>query len=461
MLFLKQYISTRGSFLLLTGDIILCFLSIYLVSSSAYNLIDLADEYNFFSLDTSIVFIMTIICFSSMSALYVRGKQFEKLNSLLRIVTSNILAFVFLISVIHISSLNFDEHLLWISIITFMIFQYLWHSFHSNVAENIFHSTKKVLIVGSGEQAAMIGASAAKERGRYSLLGYVAAPNENSRIKGLKDLGDFQSLDKIVTNVKPDIIVISPSERRGFIPSKELLSAKLNGTKIMDGPSFYEEASGKLLVEYINPSWMIYSDGFHSGWITYFIKNIMDNILAALGIITTLPIFLMISVLIKCDSPGPILFKQVRIGKNEKPFILYKFRTMVNDEGKNTAYQWAMENDPRITRLGKFLRKSRLDELPQLYNVLQGDLSLVGPRPEQPGFVKELKELIPYYSERHFAKPGLTGWAQVNYPYGASVEDAIEKLRYDLYYMKNFSIWLDIFILLKTVKVVFFGKGAR
>lgn len=445
----------------MTGDIILCFLSIYLVSPSAYNLIDIVNEYNIFSFDHSIMFIITIICFSSMSALYVRGKQFEKFTCLARIVTSNILAFVFLISIIHISSLKFDRHLLWLSIITFMIFQYLWHFFHSNVAENLFHSTKTVLLVGSGEQAAMIGATAAKEKGRYSLLGYVAVPNENNRIKGLNDLGDFQSLDKIVTKVKPDIIVISLSERRGFIPSKELLSAKLNGTKIMDGPSFYEEASGKLLVEYINPSWMIYSDGFHNSWITYFIKNIMDNILAALGIITALPIFLVLSALIKFDSTGPILFKQVRIGKDEKPFILYKFRTMVNDDGKSAIHQWATENDPRITRVGKFLRKSRLDEMPQLYNILKGDLSLVGPRPEQPGFVKELKESIPYYSERHFAKPGLTGWAQVNYPYGASVEDAIEKLRYDLYYMKNLSIWLDVFILLKTIKVILFGKGAR
>lgn len=164
---------------------------------------------------------------------------------------------------------------------------------------------------------------------------------------------------------------------------------------------------------------------------------------------------------IKLDSPGPVIFKQKRVGENEKIFVLYKFRTMRNDAEKGSGAVWAKKNDPRVTRIGKFLRKTRLDELPQLFNVLKGDMSFVGPRPERPEFVEKLKEIIPYYSERHFVKPGVTGWAQVRYPYGASVEDAVEKLRYDLFYIKNLSMFLDLYIVFETFKVVLFGRGSR
>ncbi|MRR07231.1 MAG: exopolysaccharide biosynthesis polyprenyl glycosylphosphotransferase, partial [Deltaproteobacteria bacterium] len=205
----------------------------------------------------------------------------------------------------------------------------------------------------------------------------------------------------------------------------------------------------------------IFSDGFRRTGFGRIMKRSADVALSLVGIILVLPLLPFVALGIKVTSPGPILFRQVRVGQGDRPFVLYKFRSMRADAEKASGAVWAQKDDPRVTRFGKFLRTSRLDELPQLYNVLRGDMSLVGPRPERPEFVDKLKEVIPYYSERHFVKPGVTGWAQVKYPYGASVDDAIEKLRYDLYYIKNMSMLLDIIIVLETIKVVLFGRGSR
>jgi exopolysaccharide biosynthesis polyprenyl glycosylphosphotransferase len=190
-------------------------------------------------------------------------------------------------------------------------------------------------------------------------------------------------------------------------------------------------------------------------------KRIFDIFFSTVAIIFALPLIPLIALIIKIDSSGPIFFRQVRLGVKEKTFVLYKFRTMMLDAENGTGAIWAQKDDPRITTFGRFLRKTRLDEIPQLYNVLKGEMSFIGPRPERPEFVQKLKEIIPYYSERHIVKPGLTGWAQVKYPYGSSVNDAIEKLRYDLFYIKNFSLFLDLLIIIETVKVVIFGRGGR
>src|SRR6185369_7979167 len=192
-----------------------------------------------------------------------------------------------------------------------------------------------------------------------------------------------------------------------------------------------------------------------------FCKRAVDIFLSVTGLLLTLPFFPLIALAIKLDSKGPIFFRQLRVGNREKQFMLYKFRSMRQDAELGSGAVWAEKNDPRVTSLGKFLRNSRVDEIPQLINVLKGDMSFVGPRPERPEFVEKLKQIIPYYSKRHFIKPGLTGWAQVRYPYGASVEDAVEKLRYDLYYIKNISAFLDTLIFFETIKVVLFGRGVR
>jgi sugar transferase (PEP-CTERM system associated) len=229
----------------------------------------------------------------------------------------------------------------------------------------------------------------------------------------------------------------------------------------MDAPSFYELVHGKLMLEHITPSWIIFSSGFRRPIYFNICKRYIDIVLSLAGLSLTLPFFPIIALAIKLDSPGPVFFRQIRVGNKEKMFNLYKFRSMRQDAEEKTGAIWAAKNDPRVTRLGSFFRKSRVDEIPQLYNVLRGDMSFVGPRPERPEFVEKLKQVIPYYSKRHFIKPGVTGWAQVRYPYGSSVEDAIEKLRYDLFYIKNLSPFLDTLIFFETIKVVLFGRGGQ
>jgi sugar transferase (PEP-CTERM system associated) len=219
--------------------------------------------------------------------------------------------------------------------------------------------------------------------------------------------------------------------------------------------------AGKLLVENIQPSWFIYSSGFRNTPFRRFFKRIPDVVWSLLSILLALPLFPLVALAVKLDSPGPVLFKQQRVGEGGRDFSIFKFRTMGQDAEKTTGAVWATENDPRITRLGGILRKTRLDEIPQLFNVLRGEMSFVGPRPERSEFVTQLSETIPYYNKRHFIQPGVTGWAQICYPYGASAEDALEKLRYDLYYIKNYSILLDLSILLETVKTVIYGRGGR
>jgi sugar transferase (PEP-CTERM system associated) len=230
---------------------------------------------------------------------------------------------------------------------------------------------------------------------------------------------------------------------------------------VVDAPSFYEHVTGKLFLEGINPSWIIFSDGFKVSRVRKVLKRGMDVLFATVGIILTISFLPLIALAIKLDSSGPVFYRQERVGEKERNFFLYKFRTMRADAESGTGAVWAQKNDLRVTRLGAFFRKSRIDELPQFFNILRGDMSMVGPRPERPEFVDKLKEIIPYYSERHFVKPGVTGWAQVSYPYGASVEDAMEKLRFDLYYIKNISLTFDLMIILETIQVVLFRKGAR
>jgi sugar transferase (PEP-CTERM system associated) len=274
-------------------------------------------------------------------------------------------------------------------------------------------------------------------------------------------VGNGNSLVETVKKEKAHKLVISLTERRGTFPLQDVLNCKFSGIEVVDAPSFYEELTGKLLIENITPSWFIFSNGFRMNATIRFIKRMFDIMCSLAGLVVALPFFPLIALMIKIDSRGPIFFKQVRVGEMDKDFVLYKLRTMRQDAEHTTGAVWAQTYDPRITRLGRFLRKTRIDELPQLYNVLKGEMSFVGPRPERPEFVGKLKDVVPYYSERHFVKPGITGWAQIRYPYGASAKDALEKLRYDLYYIKNMSVFLELTIVLETIKVMLFGRGAR
>ena len=272
-------------------------------------------------------------------------------------------------------------------------------------------------------------------------------------------LGKTQDLSALVEDTKPDLIVVAQMNRRGNFPAKALIDCRMRGIQVEDWPTFYEKETGKILVTDLRPSWLIFSDGFVKTSRTEIIKRLLDLGLSLVGLVLALPIMAAVAFIIKLESRGSVLFRQARLGQNGRVFILNKFRSMREDAEKDTGPVWAQDRDPRITRVGSFLRRTRLDELPQLFNVLLGDMSFIGPRPERPEFVYALQKQIPFYMERLSVKPGITGWAQVRYRYGATVEDAIEKLQYDLYYIKNLSLFLDLVILIATIQVVLFARG--
>ena len=272
------------------------------------------------------------------------------------------------------------------------------------------------------------------------------------KYEGLAELAGAYHIEKVI---------VALEEKRNNFPAKELLKCRVNGIEVIDGNSFYEMLTGKLVVKAINPSWLIFSDGFRKSRTRRALKRSVDILLACTMLILLLPLIGFIALLIKMDSKGPVIFSQERVGQNGKVYWMHKFRSMVEDAEKLSGPVWAQDDDERITRVGKIIRKLRMDELPQLWNVLKGEMSFVGPRPEREHFVKELEGLIPYYRERHTVKPGISGWAQVSYGYGASVDDAIEKLNYDLFYIKNMSFFMDLMIVLRTIKIVLLRKGSR
>jgi sugar transferase (PEP-CTERM system associated) len=274
-------------------------------------------------------------------------------------------------------------------------------------------------------------------------------------------IDDWSTIHKIVSERKVDRIIVALEERRGRFPTEDLLNCRMEGISIEEGIAFYEQLTGKLLIERAYPSFLIFSDGFAKSTYHHLVKNIIDFSLALFGLTVLLPIMALIALAIKVDSAGPIFYRQERVGKNGKTFMLLKFRSMKEDAEKETGPVWAEEEDKRVTRVGKIIRKFRMDETPQMINVLRGEMSFVGPRPERPHFVEQLKNEIPFYDKRHAVKPGITGWAQIKYQYGASKNDALEKLKYELYYVKNTSFFLDLLVLFQTVKTALFGNGVR
>jgi sugar transferase (PEP-CTERM system associated) len=272
-------------------------------------------------------------------------------------------------------------------------------------------------------------------------------------------IGGIEDIPELVRTRGVDRVVVSLVDARGRLPMDKLLDMKLAGVTFDHLASVYEEYTGKIAVENLRPSWLIFSSGFRKSVLVTASKRSLDMVVAVIGFAVTTPLMLLSALLIKLTSPGPLLYHQIRVGQNNKLFTIHKFRSMRVDAEKHTGAVWAQKNDTRITPIGRFLRKTRLDELPQLWNVIKGDMSLVGPRPERPEFVEELTKQIPFYGQRHAVKPGVTGWAQVSYTYGASVEDALEKLQYDLFYIKHLNLALDLFIIFKTAKTVVLRKG--
>ncbi len=405
-----------------------------------------------------VLFIAAVIITGYLAELYNGGIQQRKSELFLRILAALGLAFIVLAGFYYfLPRLGPPRVAFALALIIFGVLQFIFHSgFH--LLFKIPGMAEKILILGGGPVTDQIARLLAAGPHDYVLAGLIRPSNEADGEGG--KFGD-ESLTKLAIREKVDKIVISLTERRGVLPVREILGCKLSGIEIVDAMSFYEQITGKLMVEKIHPSWFIFSGNARLTLFTRFCKRAIDLVFASIGILLGGLLLPLVSLLIKADSEGPVFFKQVRVGKGEQNFTLYKFRTMHRNAEKTTGAVWAVENDPRITRVGRWLRKTRLDEMPQLLNIIRGDMSLVGPRPERPEFVENLKKEIPYYSNRHSVKPGATGWAQIKYSYGASIEDAVEKLRYDLYYIKNYSLFLDLMIILETIKVVLFGRGAR
>jgi sugar transferase (PEP-CTERM system associated) len=322
---------------------------------------------------------------------------------------------------------------------------------------------RRLLLVGSGGAAQIITQAVNGSHPRYEMVGCVDRPGAGGwpQLDHVRILGTVEDLGRVSRAIRPDVIVVALTERRQSLPIPAILSCKLEGIEVEDWPNFYEKLMGKIHLTELRPSWLIFSDGFKKSNVTLAVKRAMDVLLAMVGLLLTLPLLPLLAALIRRDSPGPVFYRQERLGKGGRIFRLIKFRSMRCDAESTTGPVWAGEHDSRVTRVGRVLRRTRLDEVPQLINVLRGEMSLVGPRPERPAFVTQLQEKIPFYIHRLAMKPGVTGWAQVKYRYGSSVEDALEKLQYDLYYIKNRSVFLDLLILLHTVQVVLFGRGSR
>ncbi len=321
---------------------------------------------------------------------------------------------------------------------------------------------RRILVVGTGLRAANIERLAANDYGHgFAPTAFVPAGDAKIAVSSARVVEDCDSLAALARAQRVDEIVVAVEDRRGGLPVKALLECKLEGLRVVDYESFMERETGRVDLESVHPSWMIYSDGFVAGPLRDAVKRAFDVTVSLVVLAFVLPLMATTALAIRLESPGPALYRQERIGRGGRRFTLLKFRSMRTDAEGDGMPRWAAENDPRVTRVGAFIRKTRIDELPQLINVLKGDMSFVGPRPERPYFVERLTAALPYYAARHRVKPGITGWAQLNYPYGASLEDAKAKLQYDLYYVKNFSVFLDLIILMQTIRVVLWPEGVR
>lgn len=322
----------------------------------------------------------------------------------------------------------------------------------------------QAIVLGIGGKAREFVAQAGKDSAHRGLkiVGFVPLPDEELQVPASAVLPKMTSLMSLVNQYGAGEIVIAIQERRGgCFPIQDLLECKLNGIKVTDSAAFFERERGQIRVNSLYPSWLVFGGGFDQSPLRSGIKRVFDIAASGILLAATLPVMLVTALCILLEDGGPIFYRQERVGKGGKPFMVLKFRSMRNDAEKSGKPQWATTDDPRVTRVGKIIRKLRIDELSQIFNVLTGDMSFVGPRPERPYFVDRLCAEVPFYNVRHSIKPGITGWAQVRYKYGASVEDAIEKLQYDLYYVKNHSLFLDIIILIDTIEVVVLGKGGR
>ncbi len=371
------------------------------------------------------------------------------------------------LSVIAISVFNFliASDIFWRSILLYaMVIAVVLLSLNRVILGPLLGTTtfqRKVLVLGAGKRAQRIYELSRKRESSFAITAFVDMGDAPPLLEEAVPRVSIADLGQFVERRDAGEVVLALEERRNSLPLKDLLRIKTKGVNVNEFSSFLERETGRVDLDTLNPSWLIFSDGFSSGRaISSIVKRAFDVTVSLIILAITWPLIAIFALLIKLESPGPAIFRQTRVGLFGAKFDVLKLRSMRNDAEKDGA-QFAQKNDPRVTRIGKFIRLVRIDELPQLWNVMNGEMSFVGPRPERPQFVEELDRDLPYYEERHMVKPGITGWAQINYPYGASMEDSRHKLEYDLYYAKNYSTFLDLLIMLQTIRVVLWSEGAR
>src|ERR1019366_8677937 len=323
---------------------------------------------------------------------------------------------------------------------------------------------QRVVILGTGQLALELARELTR-RGDLSmrLEGFVGGgPGDKSeKIFGFPVLGPASEMEAIAKERAVSRIIVAMEDRRGTLPTRELVTLRVQGVRVEDAASALSGLTGRVSLRAVRASWFVFSDGFHRSKWNDLSKRVLDLAAGILGFVVSMPVMILVALVVRLDSKGPIIYRQLRVGRMGRGFDVLKFRSMRTDAEQANGAQWASENDPRMTRIGRFLRKYRLDELPQFVNVIRGEMSFVGPRPERPCFVEELRKTIPYYDERHSVLPGLTGWAQVQYAYGSSIEDAFNKLEYDLFYLQNMSLTFDLAIIFHTIRIVIGGRGGR
>jgi sugar transferase (PEP-CTERM system associated) len=452
--------------ILIAGDALLAVASYWLGFLLRFGSNRAVHEFELKSPLTFILFVLMLVGTSYVFELYNLGAHRRYRYFFLKIIFSALMTFVLLSCLFFLlPPLKIGRGLLILSLILFIFIQFVWHNIFIRLF-NLPALAERIVIVGTHGIALQLGDLIQDSSIKFNhiLFGYLSLITEHDppKVPVDKIVGSSADLLSIVLQEKIAKIILTSAEHGVIAPLRgTLLNCRFHGVDVIDAPTFYEILTGKFMLENLNIDRLIFSNGFRRSTFMNSVKRLSDIVIAIVGLLVALPCFPLIALLVKINAPGPVFFSQTRVGQWEKCFVLYKFRTMRQNAESETGAVWTTAHDPRLGIIGRFLRKWRIDEIPQLFNVLKGDMSIIGPRPERPEFVTKLEKIIPFYPKRHFIKPGITGWAQVKYAYGASFADSYEKLCYDLYYLKNMSPLLDLVIIMQTARVLLFGRGGR
>lgn len=413
----------------------------------------------------SVPYVLFMLAVMHALGMHVIRSRHSAINMLLKYVCAGIAGYAGLfISVYAMPELLPETFLLFVATATSFTAIVIWHALVGIMIDAAVMQ-RKVLVIGAGRHADAFNEALRRrcDRRGLNIIGFIPTDGAAARIDPSQLLHVRTPVYRVCERNNIDEVIIATDSQDPALPIEELLECRFRGVRVSQAASFIERECGRIPVELVEPHWWLYRKGFAEGAFNRFMKRVFDVVAGSVILALAAPVMLLAAIAIKLEDgfSASVFYRQKRVGRGGKPFELIKFRSMHENAEKDGVARWAKADDDRITRVGRILRKTRIDELPQLFNVMKGDMSLVGPRPERPEFVRQLAAEIPYYERRHVVRPGITGWAQLSYPYGASTRDALEKLKYDLYYIKNFSLWFDVAIVLRTVEVVLFGKGAR